>query len=112
MRPLPRKSRRAGRLTLGLGLGGALLGGALALTRCFVPDLPACSYICAKEGTEPRCPDEYECRMDGYCHLRGSTEACPYSMDLGPDAAQPRPDLATAAADLSPVDAQGDARTD
>lgn len=113
MPSLPRTKSKAGRVTLGLGLFGALIGGALGLSRCFVPDLPACAYICAPEGTEPRCPGEYECRTDGYCHLKGSTEACPYSMDLGPDAAQARPDLSTTA-DLTPADAQSssDAKPD
>lgn len=70
-------------------LGTLLVGSLVGLTRCFSPQLPACSYIC--NPTEPKCPDTYECRADGYCHLRDSTEACPYSMDLLPPPA--RPDL-------------------
>ncbi len=115
MASLPRKNSRAGRLLLGLLLSSGLVGGGLGLTRCFVPDLPACAYICAPAGVEPRCPGEYECRMDGYCHLKGSTEACPYSMDLGPDAAQARPDLSMSTTpDLTPDDAQAssDAKPD
>jgi len=70
-------------------LGGALLLGALALlgARCFNPTLPDCSYRCrAAEDGAPRCPEEYECRADLYCHLKGSTAACPYTMDLMPAA--------------------------
>jgi hypothetical protein len=59
-----------------------LLPGLVSLSRCFSPTLPACSFICNKD--EPRCPEEYECRSDNYCHLKGSSEACPYSMDLSP----------------------------
>lgn len=100
--------RAAALLACTLGLVGAALG----LVRCFNPDLPACAYIC--NTAEPRCPDEYECRADGYCHLRGSTEACSYSMDLAPavdmlvapDQSVP-PDLTTPA-DLSmPPDLTG-----
>ena len=95
------------------GLSLLALSGALVMTlgQCFSPDLPVCSYQCASD--EPACPDDYECRTDGYCHLKGSTEACPYSMDLGPDAAQARPDLSTTA-DLTPADAQSssDAKPD
>ena len=54
------------------------------LSRCFSPDLPDCSYICGTD--DPSCPPEYECRNDGYCHLKGSTAACPYTMDLAPPA--------------------------
>jgi len=82
--------RKIPRLLVPFGLGSLLVGGLVLLSRCFSPTLPACSYIC--NSTEPRCPDEYECRSDSYCHLRGSTESCPYSMDLGP--AAPRPDMA------------------
>lgn len=71
------------------GFGSLLVGGLVLLSRCFSPDLPACSFICNTD--EPRCPGQYECRSDGYCHLVGSTEACPYTMDLSPG--PPRPDL-------------------
>jgi hypothetical protein len=95
--------RPAGRLLVPALLGAVLCGGLLFLTRCFSPTLPACSYIC--NSAEPKCPDEYECRADGYCHLRGSTESCPYSMDLSP--APPRPDL-SGPADLASTDAGQD----
>ena len=78
-----------------LGLLGFL--SAITLTRCFAPELPACSYRCAK--SEPSCPDEYECRTDGYCHLKGNSEACPFTQDLIPppvrDLSCQLPDLAT-----------------
>ena len=75
-----------------LGLGLSVVFGVLAvglLGRCFSPDLPACSFRCGP--ADPMCPDEYECRADGYCHLLGSTAACPFSMDLAP-----APDLSSA----------------
>lgn len=91
---------------------GAALGAALALARCFSPELPTCAYICNK--TEPRCPEQYECRDDCYCHLKGSVEACEFPQDMNgcdlasppPDLAAPRPDQATPP-DLSTVDLAG-----
>jgi hypothetical protein len=74
-------------MPLGLILGA--LGASLLFVRCFSPSLPACSYRC--NTTEPRCPDEYECRTDGYCHLKGNGEQCSFSMDLSPAP----PDMAT-----------------
>jgi len=43
---------------------------------CFSYDEPVCAYKCGG-GTD--CPDNYECRSDGYCHQLGSTEACGFS---------------------------------
>ncbi|MFO0575287.1 MAG: hypothetical protein U1A78_14950 [Polyangia bacterium] len=104
MRAANRPARRA-RFVAALGLGAAVIG---LLARCFQPDLPTCAYRC--NTTEPRCPDDYECRTDGYCHLKGTTEACMYSMDLlpAPDLSlppdqSPPPDL-TGAADLRSID--------
>jgi hypothetical protein len=55
-----------------------LLVAAITLAAgCFNVDKPICSYSCAD--SDPRCPDDYECRSDGYCHLTGSTEACAFS---------------------------------
>jgi hypothetical protein len=75
-----------------LVLGLVMLGG------CFKPERPTCSYICSE--SEPRCPDEYECREDNYCHLKGSTAACGFGdasaavdQSVPRDMAQPR-DLA------------------
>lgn len=50
---------------------------ALAAAGCFNPQKPTCSYVCAE--SSPKCPDDYECRVDGYCHLIRSTDACLYS---------------------------------
>ena len=70
-----------------------LAAAALALVAagfggCFNPDKPTCSYACSD--TDPKCPDDYECRSDGYCHLVGTTGACAYppldmsvTLDLG-----------------------------
>ena len=60
-----------------------LLVATLAVAGCFSPDKPTCSYACSD--TEPRCPVDYECRTDGYCHLVGTTTACLFS-----DAAVPQ----------------------
>ncbi|MDB4971483.1 MAG: hypothetical protein JWN44_7172 [Myxococcales bacterium] len=62
-------SLRVGRLILFVA--------ALALPGCFSPDKPTCSYACAD--TSPKCPESYECRTDGYCHLTGTTTACLFS---------------------------------
>jgi hypothetical protein len=78
----------------------ALVGVALSLTTsgCFNVDKPSCSYVCAD--VEPRCPDSYECRADGYCHLTGTTDVCLFS-----DAAMPA-DMSVAVstpADMTPA---------
>ena len=70
----------------------SLVVAVLAFAGCFSPDKPTCSYACAD--VEPKCPDDYECRTDGYCHLKGSTTACFFS-----DAAVPL-DLSKGAPDL------------
>jgi hypothetical protein len=44
---------------------------------CFNVDKPTCSYVCSD--TTPKCPDDYECRTDGYCHLTGTTAACSFA---------------------------------
>lgn len=69
----------------------------LACAGCFSPDKPICSYACAD--TEPRCPESYECRADGYCHLVGTVSACPFS-----DAAMPQDMSAAAGSDMPVVD--------
>mgnify|MGYP000502906058 FL=1 len=76
---------RAAMRVLSIVLSAGALVGALLSTHCFSPALPACSYRC--NTTEPRCPDEYECRVDGYCHLKGNSESCPFFMDLSPQPA-------------------------
>jgi hypothetical protein len=72
-------------------LGGGSLLGLLLFARCFSPSLPTCSYRC--DTAERACPPEYECRSDAICHLKGSSEACSFVVDLGgsaPDLASPR----------------------
>ncbi len=69
---------------------------ALALAAgCFNPDKPTCSYVCAD--VDPKCPDDYECRADGYCHLIGTTDSCLFS-----DAAMPLDLSVTVPSDMMP----------
>jgi hypothetical protein len=64
---------------------------------CFNVDKPTCSYACSD--TTPKCPDDYECRSDGYCHLTGTTAECAFSDAAVPlDMSQPR-DLTPAGTD-------------
>ena len=68
-----------------------------SVSGCFNPDKPSCSYACSD--TTPKCPDDYECRSDGYCHLVGTTDAC-----LFPDAAVPLDmSMMSTAQDLTPT---------
>lgn len=56
----------------------ALAAPLFAAAGCFNPDQPSCSYACAD--SDPKCPDDYECRADGYCHLIGTGEtACGFA---------------------------------
>ncbi len=61
---------------------------------CFSPTEPICSFACAD--SDPKCPQDYVCASDGYCHLKGhETEACGFSDAAVPlDMALPR-DLST-----------------
>jgi hypothetical protein len=73
----------------------ALIAAVLVLAGCFSPDQPLCAYSCGD--TDPKCPDNYVCLSDGYCHLHGDPTACPYSdaamgdlaMTLPPDMSVP-----------------------
>jgi hypothetical protein len=85
-----------------------LLCATLLLAGCFNPDKPSCSYACAD--SDPRCPDSYECRSDGYCHLMGTTDTCnfsdasvPLDMVTGNDLTS-SPDIANAIDALQPDD--------
>lgn len=69
----------------GMLVAAACGGLVLGLSQCFAPTLPACSYQCAMD--EPRCPDDYECRDDGLCHLKGNTQACNFDLS-SPDLAR------------------------
>jgi len=48
----------------------------LSTSGCFSPEEPICSFACGDNGA---CPDNYECRTDGYCHRKGTTESCLFS---------------------------------
>ena len=49
----------------------------LSLAACYSPNTPDCSFLCGPAGS---CPDQYECRADGYCHHNGSPDAaCPFA---------------------------------
>jgi hypothetical protein len=67
----------------------ALALAAGTLSGCFNVDKPTCSYACSD--TAPACPDDYECRSDGYCHLAGTTASCAFSDAAVPlDMSMPR----------------------
>ncbi len=73
---------------------------ALACAGCFNVDRPVCSYVCAD--VDPKCPEDYECRTDGYCHLVGSTAACAFSdaaVALDMSVASAPPDLVSSGTD-------------
>lgn len=44
------------------------------VSACFAPTYSDCAFRCGPQ--IPLCPDEYECRSDGYCHLHASTAIC------------------------------------
>jgi hypothetical protein len=67
----------------------------VTLVGCFEYDEPSCSFKCGL-GSVDVCPEDYECKPDGYCHKQGSTDVCPFSdaaivndqsvpLDLGDD---------------------------
>jgi len=78
---------------------------AVALVGCFDYDEPTCSFLCGATGGDDACPDDYECRADGYCHKQGTTDVCPFS-----DAALVN-DLSAAAGDMTDL-SNTDATTD
>jgi hypothetical protein len=51
----------------------------VTLIGCFEFDEPVCSFKCATAGGPDACPEDYECRSDGYCHRHDSTEVCTFS---------------------------------
>jgi hypothetical protein len=87
-------------LTLVLFLPVAPLGG------CFEFDEPVCSFACGPGGGADSCPEDYECRSDGYCHRQGTTEICPFTDASVIDQAAPVPDLTNP--DIGPVDSGTD----
>ena len=52
------------------------------LSQCFTPSYADCAFRCGPQA--PECPDEYECRPDGYCHLPDSEAVCLVLPDLPP----------------------------
>jgi hypothetical protein len=44
---------------------------------CFSPNEPICSFACAD--SDPKCPTDYVCLDDGYCHLNGDKTTCGFS---------------------------------
>jgi hypothetical protein len=48
-----------------------------ACAGCFSPNEPTCSFACAD--SDPKCPLDYTCLSDGYCHLQGDTASCGFS---------------------------------
>lgn len=76
---------------------------ATALPGCFQPDLPVCAFRCGTDvGNGRRCPESYTCQADDYCHLNGSTGACPWEAGTSTDMAAAAP--ADLAPDLAPPD--------
>ena len=88
-----------------------LAGPLVLLAGCFAPENPPCTFRCdTLAANHQHCPESYECRLDGYCHLVGTVGSCPTaSVDLAsPDLVTTTPpdmrtaDLATSS-DLAPT---------
>jgi hypothetical protein len=61
-----------------VALALAALALPIAATGCFSPDNPACAFQCGAFNNFD-CPDSYTCnKNDGYCHLNGSSDPCPF----------------------------------
>lgn len=66
------------RLTLALVVAALVAGVASGVSGCFSPNEPICSFACAD--SDPKCPQDYVCASDGYCHLPGhESESCGFS---------------------------------
>jgi len=84
MRSIFVKPLVTGMLLLACGYGASLLYG------CFAPVYADCAFLCGD--SEPKCPSEYVCKEDGYCHLPDSEAICAFPVfpdlskpvDLGP----------------------------
>jgi hypothetical protein len=46
---------------------------SLAFAGCFNPDEPDCAFVCGPQG---KCPENYTCQPDNYCHKVGTTGPC------------------------------------
>jgi len=88
-----------------LGIAALTLLGVGLWSSCFAPTYSDCAFRCGSG--EPRCPDEYVCQSDGYCHLPDSTAVCgpAQGIDLATslDLATPA-DLLSPDVDADPVD--------
>jgi hypothetical protein len=70
----------------------------VTLAGCFEFEKPPCTYSC---GDGKKCPDDYACMADGYCHLKGAKmTACVFS-----DAATAGDQANGGAAEMSLADA-------
>jgi hypothetical protein len=78
---------------------------AVALVGCFEFDEPACSFKCGAGGGADSCPDDYECRSDGYCHRHDSTDVCPFSDAAVGDDLSAQADMSNLIDALPPTDA-------
>lgn len=47
---------------------------------CYAPTYVDCAFRCGS--SMPACPDEYECRSDGYCHVHDSAITCSFATDM------------------------------
>jgi hypothetical protein len=81
-----------------------VVAAVLGLGGCFNYSEPICSFSCGTGADADLCPGNYECRSDGYCHKKGTTESCGFS-----DAAV-SPDL-SANIDQGPGDLASEAGT-
>ncbi len=54
------------------------------LSECFSPTLPDCAFLCGPPDMNPPCPESYTCQKDGICHLMGTDNVCPFTVDLLP----------------------------
>jgi hypothetical protein len=75
----------------------------LGTTGCFNYSEPICSFSCTASNGAAACPSNYECRTDGYCHKKGSTEACEFSDAAVSADLSATPDL-TPAVDMTSTD--------
>lgn len=68
-----------------------LITAGLFCASCYAPTYGDCAFRCGS--ANPVCPDEYECRTDGYCHLHDSAIVCSFASDMS---TAPTQDLSTA----------------
>lgn len=49
-------------------------------SHCFSPTYSDCAFRCGSD--EPRCPPDYECRADNFCHKADANNVCIFGVDL------------------------------